>query len=596
MNETVDTSGKQKPRWLRYVLFGVPIGGAAAFFIAGIVFWGGFNTAMEATNTLPFCTSCHEMRDTVFQEYRTTIHYHNRTGVRAVCSDCHVPDPWVHKFVRKIKASNELLHKVLGTIDTPEKFEARRLHLARNVWRTMKETDSRECRNCHNFQSMAPEFQRPRARQQHLNAIESGQTCIDCHKGIAHKDVRVQLTEEELEELEKPIPAHAREVPQSYLDSLAKIEAWEAEQAAKAEAEARELEERTQARIAAAVEAALAAAQDKPANSADGPPASGGALPEYDWSGVATQTITLFYPGQASYEWVQNGREHGGARPFTKGGDHCSTCHAKELNDMGTKIVTGTKLEPTPIPGKRPSIPVTVQAAHDADNLYLRFQWPNAPHTPVPFVDGGKMDPDNQVKLAMMIAGTGIDRVEQAGCWVTCHADNRYMPYSPGEEAIAELADISARLEAVDGITKYLSESRSKIEIRGRNDAPLGGWDKLLGEAEIQALHAQGTFMDVMRVNASGHAENGHILEKHVANDGTPVAGGAVLEGDTWSAVIVRPLVSDKPGDVTIEPGKTYTVGFAIHDDYTLARFHHVSLDLRLALDSAEAEINAVGK
>ena len=342
MNETVDTSGKQKPRWLRYVLFGVPIGGAAAFFIAGIVFWGGFNTAMEATNTLPFCTSCHEMRDTVFQEYRTTIHYHNRTGVRAVCSDCHVPDPWVHKFVRKIKASNELLHKVLGTIDTPEKFEARRLHLARNVWRTMKETDSRECRNCHNFQSMAPEFQRPRARQQHLNAIESGQTCIDCHKGIAHKDVRVQLTEEELEELEKPIPAHAREVPQSYLDSLAKIEAWEAEQAAKAEAEARELEERTQARIAAAVEAALAAAQDKPANSADGPPASGGALPEYDWSGVATQTITLFYPGQASYEWVQNGREHGGARPFTKGGDHCSTCHAKELNDMGTKIVTGT--------------------------------------------------------------------------------------------------------------------------------------------------------------------------------------------------------------------------------------------------------------
>ena len=92
-------------------------------FVAGVVFWGGFNTAMEATNTESFCISCHEMEENVYQEYKNTIHYSNRSGVRATCPDCHVPKPWVHKIQRKIQASNELLHKALGSIDTPEKFE-----------------------------------------------------------------------------------------------------------------------------------------------------------------------------------------------------------------------------------------------------------------------------------------------------------------------------------------------------------------------------------------------------------------------------------------------------------------------------------------
>jgi cytochrome c-type protein NapC len=155
-------------------------------FIAGIIFWGGFNTAMEMTNNEAFCISCHEMRVNVYEEYKDTVHYANRTGVRATCPDCHVPKEWVHKVVRKIQASNELLHKALGTIDTPEKFEAKRLELARHVWKAMKDTDSRECRNCHNFQSMDYTAQGRRAIQQHQKGLDKGKTCIDCHKGIAH--------------------------------------------------------------------------------------------------------------------------------------------------------------------------------------------------------------------------------------------------------------------------------------------------------------------------------------------------------------------------------------------------------------------------
>lgn len=157
-------------------------------FVAGIIFWGGFNTAMEATNKLEFCISCHEMRDNVYQEYKKTIHYTNLTGVRAICSDCHVPKDWIHKVKRKIEASHELWGKLTGTIDTKEKFEAKRLELAKHEWARMKASNSRECRNCHSYEGMDMKIQDKSAKKKHTQAAMagSGKTCIDCHKGIAH--------------------------------------------------------------------------------------------------------------------------------------------------------------------------------------------------------------------------------------------------------------------------------------------------------------------------------------------------------------------------------------------------------------------------
>ena len=160
---------------------------SSAGFVAGIIFWGGFNTAMEMTNTLEFCTTCHEMRDTVYKEYKETIHYSNRSGVRAICSDCHVPKDWVHKMIRKSKASFEVWGKITGSIDTPEKFEAKRFELAGHEWARMKESNSRECRNCHNFDAMSAELQKQTPYKKHMKAKEEGKTCIDCHKGIAHQ-------------------------------------------------------------------------------------------------------------------------------------------------------------------------------------------------------------------------------------------------------------------------------------------------------------------------------------------------------------------------------------------------------------------------
>ncbi len=164
-----------------------PLVAVPALFLAGILFWGAFNTALEITNREAFCVSCHEMRDNVYREYRDTVHFSNRTGVRATCPDCHVPRDWRYMVVRKIRATNELFHWLRGTIDTREKFVAKRLDLARTVWADMGATDSRECRNCHGFAFMDTAAQQPGAGPQHIRGQSEGKTCIDCHVGIAHR-------------------------------------------------------------------------------------------------------------------------------------------------------------------------------------------------------------------------------------------------------------------------------------------------------------------------------------------------------------------------------------------------------------------------
>ena len=157
-------------------------------FAMGIIFWGGFNTAMEFTNTEYFCTSCHEMRDNVYEELQYTIHFNNRSGVRAKCSDCHVPHDWTNKMARKMQASKEVWGKIFGTISTREKFLEKRLELAQHEWARLKANDSLECRNCHDFEYMDFTKQSLRASNMHSTTLASGdKTCIDCHKGIAHE-------------------------------------------------------------------------------------------------------------------------------------------------------------------------------------------------------------------------------------------------------------------------------------------------------------------------------------------------------------------------------------------------------------------------
>lgn len=155
-------------------------------FVGGILFWGGLHWSVEASNSEAFCISCHEMRDNVYEEYKKTAHYSSASGVGAVCSDCHVPRAWLPKMIRKVRATNELYHHFMGSVDTPEKFNAKRAELAKRVWAEMEANDSLECRNCHKVDRFDYSKMDPKAAEAMRVGLANGDTCIDCHKGIAH--------------------------------------------------------------------------------------------------------------------------------------------------------------------------------------------------------------------------------------------------------------------------------------------------------------------------------------------------------------------------------------------------------------------------
>jgi cytochrome c-type protein NapC len=185
-----------------YLIRRWPMWAFIATMLLGIAFWGSFNWAMALANTEEFCISCHEMRDNVYKEYRGTTHFSNRSGVGATCPDCHVPRSWWPMTVRKVRATNELFYTITGSIDTREKFLAKRWLLAKQVWTTMVETDSRECRNCHIDRFMSLAKQSRVAHERHTRAERENKTCIDCHKGIAH-DLPEAFLDAEHERVEK---------------------------------------------------------------------------------------------------------------------------------------------------------------------------------------------------------------------------------------------------------------------------------------------------------------------------------------------------------------------------------------------------------
>ena len=158
----------------------------ALVFAAGLVFAGLFNVGLGFTNRTEFCTSCHSMQWNK-AEWEESAHFLNHAGVRIGCANCHVPKAFVPKMIAKISAAKDVWHEILGTIDTKEKFEARRWKMANRVWAKMKASDSRECRVCHSWEAMALDEQDRIARKKHARAREQGKTCIDCHKGVAHE-------------------------------------------------------------------------------------------------------------------------------------------------------------------------------------------------------------------------------------------------------------------------------------------------------------------------------------------------------------------------------------------------------------------------
>ncbi|MFA6063645.1 MAG: ethylbenzene dehydrogenase-related protein [Gallionella sp.] len=312
-----------------------------------------------------------------------------------------------------------------------------------------------------------------------------------------------------------------------------------------------------------------------------------------DWSKVPAAKVPVFYPGQSGLEWVLNKKDHSASNQVMDKKRACTKCHDTDAVEIGDKIAAGKPVgnmrQPldTAVPkGKVGSIPVSVQAAHDGNKIYLKFDW----DTPK---SGGdkKMDAKNDMKLTVMFDEGKVEFADRGGCWATCHEDLRSMPDAN------DSAKSHAKAKAMgwdEGATKYIKESRTAMEINGK---PRGGWDKLKSDAEIDELLKSGKFMDLIQYSSAKGAKpvDGYVLEsRHMGGGSSLIKAEGKKNSTHWTVIFERTLAAGGKGDHTIAAGKLYNVGFAIHDDYADGRFHHVSLGYSLGLDNASADFNAV--
>jgi len=279
---------------------------------------------------------------------------------------------------------------------------------------------------------------------------------------------------------------------------------------------------------------------------------AGAAYAAPDWSKVPPRKMTLFYPGQSGLEWIMNKADHSAVPDIVDKKRSCAKCHEGDAGEIGDKIVAGkpvgsskTVLESEPPKGRAGFIPVTFQAAHDGKKIYFRFEW-DAPKG----TDAKKADAKNEIKLAMMFDGGGtVEGAELNGCWATCHMDLRTMKNAKDDKK-----------------TKY---------IKG---------------ADLAA----GKFMDLIQFR-SGKGEkmvDGHVdSERRMDGGKSLVKAEGKKEGSKWVVSFERTLAGAAPGDHSIVEGKQYNFGFAIHDDYSNARYHYVSLGYIFGLDKAVADV-----
>jgi nitrate/TMAO reductase-like tetraheme cytochrome c subunit len=156
--------------------------------VIGFVGTAGTQLMVELTGTNAFCGgACHSMQ-WVAKEYAESVHGANRTGVHAGCHDCHIPKNYPELLWYKAKAgTKDIIGELRGVIATQEAFDKERGRLAQAVWDEYKANGSRNCRNCHEFTPATLAKQKDFVQPMHQQVLEGKATCIDCHKGVAHK-------------------------------------------------------------------------------------------------------------------------------------------------------------------------------------------------------------------------------------------------------------------------------------------------------------------------------------------------------------------------------------------------------------------------
>ncbi|NMF99652.1 ethylbenzene dehydrogenase-related protein [Aromatoleum toluolicum] len=261
-----------------------------------------------------------------------------------------------------------------------------------------------------------------------------------------------------------------------------------------------------------------------------------------NWGKIPAVTVPLFFPGQSSYEWLRSEAHEGAVKEVVRG-DSCTSCHDEEdaEKDIGEEIVKGGRLEPRPVKGKSGYKALKVQAAYDAKNAYLRFQWktdnayPGSEHQYLrfdgkewkvfgypkldkPVQDGQEMG-IYEDRMSIMIDDGKVLGFANQGCWLTCHDGQRDMAKQFTKDEVAG----NALLQAIKkrDVRKYLPDTRTDPS----------DWKTGKSVEDIAKIKAAGGFVDLIqwrahRSNPVGMTDDGYVLEFRLSDSGKDMFGG----------------------------------------------------------------------
>ena len=261
-----------------------------------------------------------------------------------------------------------------------------------------------------------------------------------------------------------------------------------------------------------------------------------------DWSRIKATSIPLFYPGQSSYEWLRSDAHKGAGKEVMRG-DSCVSCHDEKdaEKDMGNKLVKGGPLEPMPVKGKNGYVDLSVKAAYDTRNVYIRYQWktnnpyPGTEHQYLRFdgkewkvwgfpkldkvVQEGAQPGIYEDRMSIMIDDGKVAGFAKQGCWLTCHDGQRDMAKQFTKEEVAANAMLTAIKKG--DVRKYLPDSRTDPS----------DWKTGKSVEELAKIKADGKFVDLIqwrahRSNSVGMADDGYVLEWRLGDDGKDMFGG----------------------------------------------------------------------
>lgn len=315
-----------------------------------------------------------------------------------------------------------------------------------------------------------------------------------------------------------------------------------------------------------------------------------------DWEKIPAKTVTLFYPGQASWQYLTSDA-HPGAKALSAG---CATCHAGQEKALGAKLVQAGPREADPIAGKLPSIDLAVRAAYDAEFVYFQFRWasqvPHAMHTlwrynGKQWVEWGGEKPEATKKgilpsyedrLAILFdepnnvpAYDGASETfSQVGCWMTCHNSMRAMPNDVPNKAIDPHPYWGAKGRRVADIRKYLLITRTAQD-------NTGAWDKVKPAADLNKLKSGGKFLDLWqwraaRSNGVGYASDDWVLEYRNSDAGRSpfvfppkpqfmydekITGFRAIPETQLRARMAQAALIEKRNAVALDPNAQFAVG-----------------------------------